>query len=316
MQKAKFQGREVSLNNPFRLPDGANKKFGVYVKDGEKVKRVTFGDPNMEIRRDDDKARANFRARHSCDTATDKTSARYWSCRMWEKGATVSSLTKADAQAEMQIEKRAISEDVFTMREEAANRSMELGLGGATHVHELPTGQAVYMPGSSHNEYLLIMGKNITMPRNKTLSTAIQAIIGAVMGIEAKGVAETGIMKIDADQRVVFGWASVISEGGEPVIDTQGDIIEADELLKAANDFMMDARVAKAMHDGDQIGEVIHSLPLTKEIGDALGIQSDREGWVIAMKIHDDAVWKSVKSGELGAFSIGGKVLERIEVDG
>ena len=79
VQKADYQGRSVELDKPFRLPEGSSKKFGVYVKDGDKVKKVTFGDPNMEIRRDDPEARSNFRARHSCDTVTDKTSARYWS---------------------------------------------------------------------------------------------------------------------------------------------------------------------------------------------------------------------------------------------
>ena len=51
--------------------------------DGKKVKKVMFGDPNMEIRKDNPEARKSFRARHKCDTATDKTSARYWSCKMW-----------------------------------------------------------------------------------------------------------------------------------------------------------------------------------------------------------------------------------------
>ena len=60
-----------TLDKPFRLPAGSSKKFGVYVKDGDKVKKVTFGDPNMEIRRDDPEARASFRARHSCDTQKD-----------------------------------------------------------------------------------------------------------------------------------------------------------------------------------------------------------------------------------------------------
>jgi len=55
---------------------------------------------------------------------------------------------------------------------------------------------------------------------------------------------------------------------------------------------------------------VIHSLPITKEIGDSLGIQSDREGWVVAYKVYDDAVWKMVKSGELAAFSIGGRAIK------
>ena len=29
--------------------------------------KVTFGDPNMEIKRDDPNRRKNFRARHNCD---------------------------------------------------------------------------------------------------------------------------------------------------------------------------------------------------------------------------------------------------------
>ena len=37
----------------------------------------------MEIRKDNAAARKSFRARHKCDTASDKTSARYWSCKMW-----------------------------------------------------------------------------------------------------------------------------------------------------------------------------------------------------------------------------------------
>ena len=50
---AEYQGRDVTLNKPFRTP-GANKKFGVYTKnDSGNVVLVRFGDPNMEIKRDD-----------------------------------------------------------------------------------------------------------------------------------------------------------------------------------------------------------------------------------------------------------------------
>jgi len=73
---------------------------------------------------------------------------------------------------------------------------------------------------------------------------------------------------------------------------------------------MEHVRVGKAMHVGDQVGVVVHSLPITKEIGDALGIQSDREGWVVAYKVFDDTVWAMVKSGELAAFSIGGRAIK------
>lgn len=82
------------LNKPFRLPKGSNKKFGVYVrgKSGNIIK-VTFGDPNMDIKRDSPERRASFRARHGCSEAKDKTTPKYWSCRMWS-GKPVSKITK------------------------------------------------------------------------------------------------------------------------------------------------------------------------------------------------------------------------------
>jgi hypothetical protein len=94
------------------------------------------------------------------------------------------------------------------------------------------------------------------------------------------------------------------------VVDRQGDVIEPDTLVKAVNGFMEHIRVGKQMHTGDQIGAVIHSMPITKEIGESLGIQSDREGWIVAFKVYDDNVWAKVKSGELAAFSIGGRAIK------
>ena len=115
------------------------------------------------------------------------------------------------------------------------------------------------------------------------------------------------ILKVDEDQRIVYGWASVVTEKGIPVVDRQGDIIEVDTLVKAANSFMEEVRTTKSMHAGGEIGKFIHSLPVTKELCAALGIQSDREGWIVACKIYDDAIWARVKSGELAAFSVGGR---------
>jgi nicotinic acid mononucleotide adenylyltransferase len=92
VEENEYQGRKVKLNDPFRTPKGP-KKFSVYVKnDKGNVVKVNFGDPNMEIKRDDPERRKNFRARHNCDQQTDKTKAGYWSCRMWAKGQTVSDL--------------------------------------------------------------------------------------------------------------------------------------------------------------------------------------------------------------------------------
>ena len=84
LDEAEYQGREVNLGKPMR---GDVAKYKVYVKDKKtgNVKKVNFGDKNMEIKRDDPKRRKSFRARHGCGTpkASDRTKARYWSCRMW-----------------------------------------------------------------------------------------------------------------------------------------------------------------------------------------------------------------------------------------
>lgn len=220
VEKAEYQGKEVTLNKPRRLR-GGKKKFEVFVMDGDKVKRVTFGDPNMEIRRDDPKARANFRSRHSCDTATDKTSARYWACRAWESDTTVTELTKTD--------------------------------------------------------------------------------------FESRGE----VTKMDDEKRIVYGYASVISKNGEPIVDRQGDIITAEELEKAASEFMLNSRVGKTMHFGEPTTTIIHSFPMTDEIKKAYQIESPYEAWLIAVKVHDDATWDMVKKGELKDFSIGGVATRR-----
>lgn len=80
-EASEYQGRKVTLGKPFRTPDGP-KKFSVYVRnDKGNVVKVNFGDPNMEIKRDDPNRRKNFRARHNCDTPGPRWKARYWSCR-------------------------------------------------------------------------------------------------------------------------------------------------------------------------------------------------------------------------------------------
>jgi hypothetical protein len=75
--------KKVTLNKPFRTP-GESKKSAVYVKNPKgNVIKVRFGDPNMTIKKNIPERRSNFRARHNCDTATDKTTPRHWSCKAW-----------------------------------------------------------------------------------------------------------------------------------------------------------------------------------------------------------------------------------------
>ena len=87
--KIRAANEDKTLNKPFRTPKGP-KKFSVYVKNEKgNVVKVNFGDPNMEIKRDDPARRKSFRARHNCDNPGPKTKARYWSCRQWRGGKKV-----------------------------------------------------------------------------------------------------------------------------------------------------------------------------------------------------------------------------------
>jgi hypothetical protein len=200
--------------------------------------------------------------------------------------------------------------DVFSDPLSAKSRSNAIGLGGSIHVYDID-GQAYYMPGGTHKEYLQHMDTENDYEEEDydevTEDRMVEALRAVVAEIMCKADITGQILKVDDEQRLIYGWASVITEKGEAVVDLQGDIIEADVLVKAVNEFMENVRVGKTMHVGEETGKVIHSMPVTKEIGDALGIQSDREGWIVAYKVYDDSVWDRVKSGELRAFSIGGR---------
>lgn len=118
---------------------------------------------------------------------------------------------------------------------------------------------------------------------------------------------EVKVLKSDTEQRIAWGWASVATEKGQPVYDAHGDYIPMDEIVPATNEFMKGSRKLKEQHSGGAIGQVIHSLPLTKELAVALGIETEKEGWITGTYVESDDAWEKVKKGELPAFSIGGK---------
>ncbi len=88
-----YQGKKVTLNKPFYTP-GERKKSAVYVKNpANKVVIVRFGDPDMTIKKSNPERRKNFRARHNCAEAKDKTTPKYWSCAAWILAIVLSVLT-------------------------------------------------------------------------------------------------------------------------------------------------------------------------------------------------------------------------------
>ena len=123
------------------------------------------------------------------------------------------------------------------------------------------------------------------------------------------------VLKIDETLKTVFGWASVIEENGLTVVDRQGDMISEPTLQKAVHGYIMDERAGKVMHKGKRVADVVESLVMTKDLQKALGIDLNKSGWLIGMKIRDEELWKQVKSGDFPTFSIGGQG-QRVPVEG
>lgn len=114
------------------------------------------------------------------------------------------------------------------------------------------------------------------------------------------------VLKADMGLGLVFGWGMICTEKGEDYFDLQGDHICEKVMIESVTEFMANARVAKDMHTGEQIGMIVHSFPLTSEIAKAFGITCDRTGWMVAFKPNSADILKMYRDGERTGFSIGG----------
>ena len=80
MMMSEEEEKEPELNKP---KVGGPKKYYVYVKDGDKIKKITWGDTTgLKVKLNNPEARKSFAARHQCSSKTDKTKAGYWACRL------------------------------------------------------------------------------------------------------------------------------------------------------------------------------------------------------------------------------------------
>lgn len=380
VRKAEYQGRKVELDKPFRTP-GEPKKFAVYVKDGDRVKIVRFGDPDMEIRRDDEQARANFRSRHSCDTATDKTSARYWSCRMWSD-TDVSDIVKVDplyksapkplyvsrklkngkaliAWAKSQGIETTVPENELHVTilysktptdwfaagsgwqpevtvDEGGPRTIErfgedaIVLRFACQDFKWRHSEFIELAGASHDwpEYaphvtITYDGANVDLEKIEPYQGELVFGPEIFQEIEEENLVEkefllrASIAKTDEEKRLVFGLFNVVNKAGEQVVDLEDDSIAAEELEKAAYNYVRYHRDASVNHRDLGVADLVESMMFTKEKVDALKkaltaagiphtIEIDGEFWWGGHFVKNDEVWAGVKSGDYESWSIGG----------
>jgi HK97 family phage prohead protease len=103
------------------------------------------------------------------------------------------------------------------------------------------------------------------------------------------------IAKVDAEQRMVWGYAST------EALDEQGEIVKREALESALADYMRFANI-REMHRPSAIG-------IAREA------TIDDRGLYLAAKIVDDEAWEKVVQGVYKGFSIGGRVTARDPAD-
>lgn len=100
--------------------------------------------------------------------------------------------------------------------------------------------------------------------------------------------------KRDEDQHLVEGWAST------EALDSQGEVVESGAIEKALPDYMKYANV-REMHQWKAAGKTIQA-----------NVDKVKKGLYLVAKIVDSEAWQKCKEGVYNGFSIGGRVLKRM----
>lgn len=128
---------------------------------------------------------------------------------------------------------------------------------------------------------------------------------------------EYRIAKVNEEERLVFGFASVSQMAdGSLLEDAQGDIIEPEDLEKAAYEFAEHYRAINEMHDGEDVGAIVESFVMTPEKLTAMGFpdmvaKSMPVAHWIGARVSPDTFAK-VKAGALRMFSIEGTAVREV----
>ncbi|HEV2303334.1 MAG TPA: DUF6582 domain-containing protein [Stellaceae bacterium] len=103
------------------------------------------------------------------------------------------------------------------------------------------------------------------------------------------------IAKVDAEQRMVWGYAST------EALDEQGEVVSRDALAAALDDYMKFANI-REMHQMSAVG-----------VAEAAAL--DDKGLYVAARVVDERAWEKIRGGVYKGFSIGGKVKARDPAD-
>jgi len=104
-----------------------------------------------------------------------------------------------------------------------------------------------------------------------------------------------------SDQQIVTG---IIYEVDTE--DSQGDEANAEEVEKAAYNFMENVRVFKLMHKGKRIRvNILESYLAPQDL--TINKQNVVKGsWVMTVRVLDKKIWKAIRRGKYNGFSMAG----------
>lgn len=112
------------------------------------------------------------------------------------------------------------------------------------------------------------------------------------------------LLKAEEAKKLVYG---IVYE--PDVVDTQGDFATAEEIEKAAHNFMENARNIDLQHNfkaGYGTLQESYIAPADFKIGET---NIKKGAWVIVTKATDE-VWESIQKGEITGYSMGGSAVK------
>ena len=125
----------------------------------------------------------------------------------------------------------------------------------------------------------------------------------------------------DEEERIVFSPVLEPNDGddGAPLKpDKENEIYSAPTIRKTAHYWMENGGVVGLMHRFDVSQNVsileTYIVPVDFTFVNGKKKYKVKKGtWLLTVRINDDDMWKAIKSGKLGAFSVGGEAIKRKE---
>jgi|GEM_PF-3482978 hypothetical protein len=156
----------------------------------------------------------------------------------------------------------------------------------------------------------------------------VESAMSVYQGVRAinRAISQKGLRvierveKAESDEHYILGIVlePTLKAEGEIKPDTQKDVYTAEEIRKAAHGWMEKSGQIDLMHSWEPLGSDKVSVletylaPCDLTIGEGREAVKVAKGtWLLALRVNDDAIWKKIKAGEIGAYSIGGEATRK-----